>query len=103
MVQECQGVVPGKCCQPHRYLGELDGHRIIGPRTLDLDLLLLGGERHADAELQLPHPRMHERAFVLVPLAEIAPDLPVPGHGTAAVLARALLDAQGAGIQRLEA
>ena len=72
------------------------------PRTLDLDLLLLGGERHADAELQLPHPRMHERAFVLVPLAEIAPNLHIPGHGTADGLARALLAAQGAGIQRLE-
>jgi 2-amino-4-hydroxy-6-hydroxymethyldihydropteridine diphosphokinase len=45
------------------------------PRTLDLDLLLFGSARIESAELQVPHPRMHERAFVLVPLAEIAPQL----------------------------
>jgi 2-amino-4-hydroxy-6-hydroxymethyldihydropteridine diphosphokinase len=51
------------------------------PRTLDLDLLLFGGERHDTPGLTLPHPRLTERAFVLVPLAEIAPDLFIPGHG----------------------
>ena len=45
-----------------------------GPRTLDLDLLAYDDVAMADAELILPHPRLHERAFVLVPLAEIAPD-----------------------------
>jgi 2-amino-4-hydroxy-6-hydroxymethyldihydropteridine diphosphokinase len=45
------------------------------PRTLDLDLLLFGAATIASARLQVPHPRMHERAFVLMPLAEIAPDL----------------------------
>ena len=45
------------------------------PRTLDLDLLLYGQRRIATPLLTVPHPRMHERAFVLVPLAEIAPDL----------------------------
>jgi 2-amino-4-hydroxy-6-hydroxymethyldihydropteridine diphosphokinase len=45
------------------------------PRTLDLDLLLFGSARIDSAELQVPHPRMWERAFVLVPLAEIAPAL----------------------------
>ena len=45
------------------------------PRTLDVDLLLFGRARIASAELHVPHPRMNERAFVLVPLAEIAPDL----------------------------
>ena len=45
------------------------------PRTLDLDLLLYGQRRIATLQLTVPHPRMHERAFVLVPLAEIAPDL----------------------------
>ena len=72
------------------------------PRVLDLDLLLHGAERLDDDELRLPHPRMHERAFVMAPLAEIAPALQVPGHGTAAELARALLAAQGQGISRLE-
>ncbi len=54
-----------------------------GPRTLDLDLLM-HGEAVIDIDgLTLPHPRMHERAFVLVPLVEIAPDLQVPGVGGA--------------------
>ena len=44
------------------------------PRTLDLDLLLYGDGRIESPRLTVPHPRMHERAFVLVPLAEIAPD-----------------------------
>lgn len=44
------------------------------PRTLDLDLLLYGGARIASPRLVVPHPRMHQRAFVLVPLAEIAPE-----------------------------
>ena len=48
------------------------------PRTLDLDLLRHGLQRIATPELTLPHPRLHERAFVLVPLAEIAPDLAAP-------------------------
>lgn len=52
-----------------------------GPRPLDLDLLLHGEVRLADADLQVPHPRMAERAFVLLPLADIAADLEVPGLG----------------------
>jgi 2-amino-4-hydroxy-6-hydroxymethyldihydropteridine diphosphokinase len=52
------------------------------PRTLDLDLLLYGGLRMATDRLTLPHPRMHERAFVLLPLAELAGDeLEIPPHG----------------------
>ncbi|MGB7921685.1 MAG: 2-amino-4-hydroxy-6-hydroxymethyldihydropteridine diphosphokinase [Pyrinomonadaceae bacterium] len=46
-----------------------------GPRTIDLDLLLYGDERRASAFLTLPHPRLHQRRFVLVPLAELAPGL----------------------------
>lgn len=65
----------------HRAGRRRDGER-NGPRILDLDLLLYGQACSTEAELQLPHPRLHERAFVLVPLAEIAPDLTVPGHGT---------------------
>ena len=51
-------------------------------RTLDLDLLLYADEISNDPDLTLPHPRMHERAFVLAPLAEIAPDLVIPNRGT---------------------
>lgn len=61
-----------------------------GPRTLDLDLLLFGALRHESAELRLPHPRLSERAFVVQPLAELAPRLPLPDGSTAAVRARAL-------------
>ena len=51
------------------------------PRTLDLDLLLHGDAIINTPYLTLPHPRMHQRAFVLAPLHEIAPDLIIPGHG----------------------
>ena len=65
-----------------------------GPRTLDLDLLLYDDLTMDTSELTLPHPRLAERAFVLVPLAELAPRLKVPGAGTvAALLAR--VDAAG--------
>ena len=52
-----------------------------GPRTLDLDLLLYGVETIDEPLLNVPHPRLHERRFVLEPLAELAPDLEVPGQG----------------------
>lgn len=51
------------------------------PRTLDLDLLLHGEQRIETPSLTLPHPRAHERAFVLLPLAQIAPQLTIPGRG----------------------
>jgi 2-amino-4-hydroxy-6-hydroxymethyldihydropteridine diphosphokinase len=73
-----------------RRLGRVrgDGPR-FGPRTLDLDLLLYGAERLVEPDLVLPHPRLHERAFVLEPLAELDPSLEVPGKGTvSALLAR---------------
>ena len=52
-----------------------------GPRTLDLDLLLYGNETIDEPLLNVPHPRLHERQFVLEPLAELDPDLEVPGQG----------------------
>ena len=62
-----------------------------GPRTLDLDLILFGDLILSGERLQIPHPRLQERAFVLVPLAEIAPDWIEPHTGrTVAALARAL-------------
>ena len=51
------------------------------PRTLDLDLLLYGDQIITSESLVVPHPRMHERGFVLAPLAEVAPDLVIPGVG----------------------
>ena len=60
-----------------------------GPRTLDLDLLVYGEEELDEPGLQIPHPSLHERAFVLYPLAELEPDLVVPGKGPIrALLAR---------------
>ena len=51
-----------------------------GPRTLDLDILLYGDQMITTPSLEIPHPRMLERAFVIVPLLEIAPDLQIPGQ-----------------------
>jgi 2-amino-4-hydroxy-6-hydroxymethyldihydropteridine diphosphokinase len=51
------------------------------PRTLDLDLLLFGNSQMNAPGLKIPHPRMHERAFVLAPLVEISPDVEIPGRG----------------------
>jgi 2-amino-4-hydroxy-6-hydroxymethyldihydropteridine diphosphokinase len=65
-----------------------------GPRTLDLDLLLYGDATIDEPGLRVPHPHLHERAFALLPLAEIAPDLFVPGHGSVAGLLRGV-DASG--------
>ena len=64
------------------------------PRTLDLDVLLYGEVQINEDGLTIPHPRMHERAFVLVPLAEIAPRALVPGRGAVGELLRAV-DATG--------
>ncbi len=69
-----------------------------GPRTLDLDLLHFEGVQCHDDRLTLPHPRMAERAFVLLPLADIAPALQVPGCGTVAEL---LARVDTAGCERL--
>ena len=69
------------------------------PRTLDLDLLLYDDAVSDDSTLTLPHPRMHERAFVLAPLAEIAPGLNSPGKGHVTDLLAQCADQQ---IQRME-
>ena len=62
------------------------------PRVLDLDLLLYDERVMQTPELTLPHPRLHERGFVLFPLAEIAPDLEIPGKGRVSDLLRACPD-----------
>lgn len=77
---------------PHRLLEELQAieaaHGRVrdtasrwGPRTLDLDILLYGDLVLEDAGLTIPHPGLHQRPFVVVPLLELAPDVTVPGLG----------------------
>ncbi len=62
------------------------------PRTLDLDLLLYGDQVLTTPALTVPHPRLHQRAFVLEPLAELAPDLLIPGRGPVARCRSAVAD-----------
>jgi 2-amino-4-hydroxy-6-hydroxymethyldihydropteridine diphosphokinase len=69
-----------------------------GPRLLDLDLLVFGGQVVDTPELTVPHPGIRERGFVLAPLADIAPDLDVPGAGRVAAMLRALPDTGIAGV-----
>ncbi len=57
------------------------GGRRWGPRLIDIDLLLYGKQQFQSAELEIPHPRMFERAFVLKPLSELDANLEIPGHG----------------------
>jgi len=76
-----------------------DGSR-WGPRILDLDILLYGEAVLSDARLTVPHPGIAERAFVLLPLFELAPDLVVPGRGALRDLVR---NCDRTGIERLTA
>lgn len=62
-------------------LGRVRDSRRDAPRRLDIDLLFVGDERHAAGDLVLPHPRLRQRRFVLAPLADLAPDLPLPPDG----------------------
>jgi len=72
-----------------RSLGRVREER-WGPRTIDLDLLLYGQEFVDEPGLRVPHPRVHERRFALEPLAELQPDLEVPGWGKVSTLLSAL-------------
>ncbi len=58
------------------------GNRVYRSRPIDLDILMYGSETLHTGDLEIPHPRMCERAFVMLPLKEIAPDLIVPGSGS---------------------
>jgi 2-amino-4-hydroxy-6-hydroxymethyldihydropteridine diphosphokinase len=69
-----------------------------GPRTLDLDLLVFGAESADTPELRIPHPGIRHRNFVLLPLAEIAPALLIPGVGVAGALAEAC---DGSGLRKV--
>ena len=61
-----------------------------GPRILDLDVLLYGDAVFDEPGLRVPHPHLHERAFALLPLARIAPEMNVPGHGSVETLLAAV-------------
>jgi 2-amino-4-hydroxy-6-hydroxymethyldihydropteridine diphosphokinase len=74
-------------------LGRVRAGPRFGPRTVDLDLLLLDDLVLDEPGLKLPHPRLHERAFALEPLAELDPDLVVPAHGSVRQLLLALQSA----------
>ncbi len=63
-------------------LGRVRGAVRWGPRTLDLDILMYGDLQLAEPQLTIPHPRMAQRAFVLIPLREVAPGITVPGAGS---------------------
>jgi 2-amino-4-hydroxy-6-hydroxymethyldihydropteridine diphosphokinase len=80
-------------------MGRRRDERRWGPRIIDIDLLLYGNEAYCADSLQIPHPRMHERAFVLVPLAELDPELVVPGRGTVGEL---MAVTNRAGIRKLD-
>jgi 2-amino-4-hydroxy-6-hydroxymethyldihydropteridine diphosphokinase len=71
-----------------RSLGRTREGPRFGPRTIDLDLLLYGDESVDEPGVRVPHPRLHERAFALEPLAELDPGLVVPGHGPLETLLR---------------
>ena len=71
-------------------MGRPGRHERWGPRIIDLDLIAHGRERRKEPELTVPHPGIVERNFVLYPLAEIAPDLVLPGLGRVADLAAAV-------------
>ncbi len=83
-----------------RRMGRQEPKERWGPRLIDLDLLMVGDLRSEEAGLRLPHPGLHQRNFVLYPLAEIAAELWVPGHGRVIALRERV---SGAGVERLAA
>ena len=83
------GLAPGDLLRAaHRIEAEFGRVRDVrfGPRTLDIDIISYSGEVSSDAVLTLPHPRAHERAFVLAPWHDVDPDAVLPGHGPVAAL-----------------
>ena len=74
-----------RCHEAENALGRARGER-WGPRTLDVDVIVYGTEVSDDPELTLPHPRAHERAFVLAPWHDVDPGAVIPGHGPVADL-----------------
>ncbi len=74
------GQVLARCQEAEEAAGRVRSVR-WGPRTLDVDVIAYGDQVSTDPELTLPHPRAHERAFVLMPWLEVAPDASLPGLG----------------------
>jgi 2-amino-4-hydroxy-6-hydroxymethyldihydropteridine diphosphokinase len=74
--------------QLHEIEAVFDRVRLVrwGPRTLDIDIITVDGERSDDPDLTLPHPRAHERAFVLAPWHDVDPNAVLPGYGPVAEL-----------------
>jgi 2-amino-4-hydroxy-6-hydroxymethyldihydropteridine diphosphokinase len=87
--------------QLHEVEAAFDRVRLVrwGPRTLDIDIITVAGERSDDPDLTLPHPRAHERAFVLAPWHDADPDAVLPGYGPVAGL---LASVDVSGIRRSE-
>ncbi|MEM5583629.1 2-amino-4-hydroxy-6-hydroxymethyldihydropteridine diphosphokinase [Roseibium sp. AS2] len=83
-----------RCLAIELELGRVRDER-WGPRTIDIDVLIYGMERIAEADLEIPHPRMGDRAFVLIPLAEIWPDAPLADGRTAAEALETCPDQEG--------
>jgi 2-amino-4-hydroxy-6-hydroxymethyldihydropteridine diphosphokinase len=87
----------GQCCEA---AAQRTRHLRWGPRTLDVDVIDVEQTFRDDPRLTLPHPRAHQRAFVLVPWLDLAPDAVLAGHGAVAELVAALPVAQRRGVRR---
>jgi 2-amino-4-hydroxy-6-hydroxymethyldihydropteridine diphosphokinase len=87
-------VLPARAILDRARAAEAAAHRVRGerwgPRTLDVDVIVYGNEVSADPELTLPHPRAHERAFVLAPWHDVDPGAVIPGQGRVADLLAAV-------------
>ena len=88
----------GKLQSVENVMGRRRGGRRWGPRIIDIDLLLYGDQQYQSDELEVPHPHMHKRAFVLVPLAELDANLEIPGRGA---IGKFLQQLDCSGISRL--
>jgi 2-amino-4-hydroxy-6-hydroxymethyldihydropteridine diphosphokinase len=87
----------GQCCET---VAQRSHNLRWGPRTLDVDVIDVEQTRSDDPQLILPHPRAHQRAFVLVPWRDVAPNAVLTGHGTVAELVAALPTSERHSVRR---